>query len=211
MKKTYSFIAFGVLFSIILPTGYTFAETSSTTRLERIETRQENRIQKLEDREERIEENKARIASTTETRINKANERAGEIAKKRSEMITDRYSNAISQLEKTAGKISTHINKLQAKGLDMTTAKASLALAETKIATAKTALTTLQTYIDGQQVTAKNRVSVMKSIRSQAESTLKTNIKDAHTNLVNVLNSLKGQLGKKENKVATSTASSSNQ
>jgi vacuolar-type H+-ATPase subunit I/STV1 len=198
MKKINNLLVAGTIISLIIPVSSVLADTATgTTRIEKINAR-------IDQQEARLEQIKAKIASTTEVRLQKADERAVKIAKKNSEKLTERYTNAIEQLDRTAQKITDLIAKMDTKGLDTTIAKNALANAQLKITAAKNVLATLQTYIDAQTITAKTRVNIMKSVRNKAETSLKSAIKDAHSALVDVINSLKP--GRKvSDKAATTT------
>jgi len=202
MKKINNILVAGTIISLVLPISSVLADTATGTprRVEKIEAN-------IERQEVRLEQVKARIASTTETRLQKADDRAEKIAKKQSEKLTERYTVAIKQLDQTVIKVKNHIALMTGKGLNTASTSAALVIAEAKVATAKTALTNLQTYIDSQTITAKTKASIMKSVRTKAESTLKTAIKDAHSSLIQVLNAMKKDIGPKaKGKPVTATS-----
>jgi peptidoglycan hydrolase CwlO-like protein len=183
---------------------------ASTTA--RINDRREKITLSTAEREKRIEEAKARIASSTKARIERQNKKAVEVFKTQSEKITANYIRTINNLKDVIDKIQSRIDKLTVQGLDMTTASTTLATAQSKITDAQKSLTDLQTYISQQTVSAQNRQSILATIKTQGEI-VKNKIKDAHGFLIQLLASIKNEAEKNittSTDTSTSTATSTN-
>ncbi len=150
---------------------------------------------------------KAKMASSTEIRKEKIEEKKSEIEArigkkldKERTKIAQRYEEALKNLNKLADKTATLISKFQTQGKNVASSSVLLTDARSKIATADADLTTLENMLASS--TTKNRKALMKSTKAQAELT-KTDIKKAHEAIIAVIKSLKP--GRDEDKNASST------
>jgi hypothetical protein len=220
-----------MLLSLIIPSlSFARAEDVSGTSTKKgpgLEMRVENREQRiegimqrastterrLENRENNIERIRERIASTIasttasstkrleklDNRLQKQQEQMGKVR----ERLVEKELKVTDVLGKIASKIQARIDILVTKGLDMTAAKAKLALAATKIEEMTAEVTNLTTLIET-EVTTENQATLFTSIRASQDK-IKVLAKETHALLVDTVKEITKVLPK--NGRATSTAS----
>lgn len=224
-----------MLLSLIIPSlSFAKAENVSGTSTKKgpgLEVRMENREQRiegimqrastterrLENRENNIERIRERIASTTAStsakrmeNLDKRLEKQQEQMEKVKERLQEKEIKVTDVLGKIASKIQERINILAAKGLDMMSAKAKLALAAAKIEELTAEVANLATLIET-EITTENQVAIFTSIKtSQVE--IRTLAKETHALLVDTIKEINKVLPRngKATTTATSTATSTN-
>jgi chromosome segregation ATPase len=166
----------------------------------KIEDRIKNREDRVASTTIRIQDRQQKIASSTEARRVRLEEKFKTGVSNRIAQVNDRLADAIARLTSTDERIKAHIAKLKARNVDTTKADALLVTAEGKLAIATEKVTTLKTSLES--VLATNiSTSTKNTIKGKTEEA-NTAVKAAHEAFVNVINNLKpGQ-----NKTGTSTA-----
>jgi predicted RNase H-like nuclease (RuvC/YqgF family) len=101
---------------------------------------------------------------------------------------TERYSAAIERVEKLLARVDSRIEKFEARGANVTTAKNYSASAKTKIATAKTDFEKLKTQAEA-ALASETPKTALKALEPLAKQT-KTDIKAAHAEVVKAIAAL---------------------
>lgn len=164
--------------------------------MQKMEDRMEDRF---DDRDERIEEMRARLASSTATgsamRLEKLDDRQNKLEERRDmmmerfeerqqkfnelkERLANREFKIIPALENIAERITKRIELLEGRGLDLTEAKSSLASAENKIAEVKAAAEDLKKLLEDN----KNASSTDET----AEDSIRLEIREAHQKVIDL-------------------------
>lgn len=170
-----------------------------------MEAKRDEMEQKRENIKDQIETKREEIKDKMEERRETALSVIKERLDKFSENVVKRFNAAIERLETLANRIDSRIAKMEEEGLDVLNAKELLSIAEVKIETAKTS--TAGISLESQAVVSDSDTSSTTTIKANFDTlrrqieTAKTDIKAAHTALVDVINTLKPGLRK-----ATSTA-----
>jgi exonuclease VII small subunit len=205
----------------VLLSGIASAQTASTavSRINEIKQTITNIKQKAAEEKAQI---KAQIASTTADIKNAKQElkdaieiKIGKKLDAQKIKIANEFENTIKQLQSLVTRIESRIAKMDASGINTTTAKALLETAKTKITLANTEVTNLENVL-AQQIPASTstssisqRVIILKSIKTQSEKT-KAAIKVARKAVIDVVNSLKPGLQKTKNSTSTESTSTNN-
>ena len=186
--------------------------TASTTRnqikdirKEQLEKQKEmreetkNRIDTLRDEAKDRRENASTSRATTtreerkENRVDERMQRQREIIKAHFTKMMRRLDAAVLRLEKLAARMDTRIDKLTAKGVDMTKAKEKMTIARGKIADAKQAIADARTAADA-LVNSEKPKELFGDIRKLIKKAEQT-VKDAHRALVEALREIKASAG----------------
>lgn len=213
MKKTYllsSIIAFTLLLS-----GTACAEISSSTMSKIDELKQ-----KVDAVRQMVQEEKNKIASTTEDikgikqeLINAVETRINKRLDEQKMKVAGLFEDSIARLKDLISRIESRITKMDAKGADTSSSKTLLVTAKSNLSKAELELTNLENILS-QNIAAIStsttrmleRKNEIQKIRVQSEKT-KLAIKTTQKSIVDVINSLK--LGLEKEKKATSTEETS--
>jgi len=159
---------------------------------------------------------KAELASTT-AEIKKVtqelkNEIEIKIGKKLDDQkikIADVFEKTILNLKDLIARTESRISKMELDNIDVSSIRTLLETAKTKVSLAETELTNLENLlaqdiptVSTSTIKNKERNVVLKNIKLQSEKT-KSAIKAGHESIINVINSLKVGLMKKENSTSS--------
>lgn len=180
-------------------------ETSSDQKTTREELQKENREQRdviKNERRDKIEEIKKQIEATREEAKQKMEALREKIKEEKNtikakikeervigrEKALERFDKAVEKISELKDKVSAQITKLEAKGVDVTNAKAFVIIAETKLTDTKTKIAEahilLSTSID--QLSKENKTT----LRNLTQE-IQTLLKESHGALIDALKSLK--------------------
>lgn len=172
---------------------------------------------RLENRENNIERIRERLASTTASstasstrRVENLNNRL-EKQREQMERVKDRLLEMEVRITEALGKIATkiqeRINILEGRGLNMTAAKAKLALASAKIEAITVEGDNLATLINT-EITEANKDTLFVSVKASQDK-IRTLAKETHTLLVDTIKEITKVLPRNgENRRSTTTATS---
>ncbi len=215
MKKILSTL---VLLSLVLPI---LSSAKADDRLGNREDRIENRIKsasttvkRLENREDNINRIRARIASTTASttststvkRLEKLDDRlekqVEQMAKVKDRLL-EKELKVIDVLGKIASKIQERITILETKGLNLTSAKAKLAEAATKIEEMTVESNNLATLLDT-TASSTDQTTLFQNIRATQDK-IKVLAKATHALLVDTIKEINKVLPKNGRSTSTAT------
>lgn len=149
---------------------------------------------RLADMRENFEEKRARLASSSAERMEKFRERFDEnklrILTTHVENIVKRLNAALERFTDIAARMESRIEKLQADGVDMTTAISLHAEAEAKIADAKVKVDAIDVAVDAALASENPREAFSQSVRPVVAAA-ETALREAHKALVAVLRAIK--------------------
>ncbi|MDP3764148.1 MAG: hypothetical protein Q8Q95_00840 [bacterium] len=179
-KIAYILVVSGLMFSLA---GLALAQDSMQGSV------QKERLQeKRKEIETKVGEKKTEVRKRLETA------RAG-LVRMYVNRMSARYDAAINRLDNLAQRIGTRLEKVSADGKDIKAYTKALTEAKTKIETAKTKLAETKTALNMVSDSELPKTD-FESARTKLSET-KDAIKDAHTALVDVVNSIKGSSNKK--------------
>lgn len=182
-KIAYVLVASGLMFSL---TGFVSAQDSTTGASAK---------DRLQEKRKEIETKVTKGVTEVRQRLETAR---AELVRMYVNRMSNRYDAAINRLDNLAQRISTRLEKLSAEGKDVKAYIKSLDEAKIKIELAKTKLVEAKTALNAVPDSELPRTD-FESARTKLTET-KDAIKDAHTALVDVVNSIKGTPTKKTEK-----------
>jgi len=198
MKKILSITI--ILSAVLLSSENVFAQTPTSTPVlkqirQQSETLQKNIL-------EQVNKIKQERASTTEY-IKKQREEFRNKMNEKKEKVAQNFESVINNLKNITARIETRIEKIEAKGIDITSSKTLLEAANEKILQAEKELTTLDELLS-KEISTTTRNTYISTIKSQSEKT-KNAVKSAKEAVVATIISLKSS----DNVSATTTKGSS--
>lgn len=183
-KIAYVLVASGLMFSL---TGFVSAQDSTGSASVK------DNVQRIQEKRKEIE---TKVAGKVITEVRQKLETArAELVRMYVNRMSNRYDAAINRLDNLAQRISTRLEKLSAEGKDVKAYIKSLDEAKIKIELAKTKLVEAKTALNAVPDSELPRTD-FESARTKLTET-KDAIKDAHSALVDVVNSIKGTPTKK--------------
>lgn len=189
-KIAYVLVASGLMFSLVeFASAQDTQDSAMTASVKSAVNSQKERLQeKRKEIETKVENKKEEVKKKLETA-------RADLVRMYITRMSNRYDAAINRLDNLAGRISSRLDKFAQDGQDVKVFQKSLDAAKINIDTAKTKLaetkTALSTVADSEMPktdfeTARKKLSETKDA-----------IKEAHTALVDVVNSVKGTSNKK--------------
>jgi hypothetical protein len=216
MKKTY--LGCSIVIIMILLSGFTYTEASSTDTSKINEIKQKITDMKLKATEEKGQA-KAKLTSTSadpkNSKLENKSEAEVRIGKKLDAQklkVADVFEKAIKNLKDLILRIESRMAKMESSNINVSAPRSLLETAKTKLTLAETELVNLENLLVQDVPTSTStkyaqRKTMLQNIKTQSEKT-KTAIKNAHKSVVEVVVSLKlGQL--KENDHASTTEAGS--
>lgn len=178
----------------LVATSMVFAETgslgtgenSSTTRAG---AARDQMMQKREEAGQRQQDLKAQAEQNKKEAQARMDVRRKQLVRAYAERTVKRFTEAVTRLENIADRIGSRLDKLATQNASVTDARAKLAIARTKIAAARTAVDSLTSAISIALASDTPKAQFEK-VRIALQDTEKK-IKEAHTALVDTINSIK--------------------
>lgn len=184
MKKISSkvlavYISLILVLLAVVTSGLAFAQTNQTYGRDRFLERVDNRLERKQDVRERIATRTAQLREERIARLKKVFER-----------ILDRFRAALDRLDKIVAKIERRMDKLDARGVDTSAARAQLAACANKKSLAEAAIDDSKAKvaaIDPASTTVREAVGVAVDALHSSKKALR----DYHKCLVDVTKTLK--------------------
>ena len=203
-----------MLLTLLVPV-FSFAKAqgweNKGERIENIMVRATTTVNRLENRQNTISRIRERLASTTAStspkRIENLNNRLDKQMERMSEVkdrLLNREIKVAEVLGKIADKIAERIDILGERGLNVTAAKAKLAEAIAKIAEITAKADALSTLIET-EITDENQTQLFTDIKA-IQDDIRTLAKEAKALLIDTIKEITKILPAKLGKIATSTA-----
>lgn len=156
------------------------------------EARKDIRGEMKDNRDEAEARIKALRASTTEKRAEIKDEQQKkklEIAKKQAQLIGHRLDAAVGRVQKLADRVSSALDTLTAKGIDVSASRAALADSKIKLDEAHTKIVAVKSAIDTAfaSATPKESLKAVEPLVKEASQS----IQDAHRSVAKAISSIK--------------------